>query len=771
MFFDDSKDYLTHYHEHYKHKVIEYKCCKNFFTNLKTFSKHLSNSHFLHNDRNDNSIEFNQVSLPIINSNEDNHLLNAISNNENFKRELIKILLKFLCDKSSSRKSTVRIADTMMNFFHQFLRTLFNSYPFEQNSTFLTSTHFQFFNFLDLNSSHLSEYQVTKHLKEMNILIEFDEIQTSELNNLPNSSVETKISLIEFYDFLSRLFSNELFLEKFVNFYDSLQTSTEFTNVLQSDFWKEKISKLNLSSDCICVPLIIYFDGFETLNPIGFHTRAYAIDACYLKLAILPPELASKLDFIWPLQFSFSTDVNTVGNEQTYSRLIEKLNELFSGAIFIKHSIYKEVKFLVAFIAGDNLGLHKLHEFVCNFSTANKFCRFCTLDRNQIKVEIVEVKDSLRNIQNYHEDLQKKNFRLTGLHNESVFCQLLHYHPMENLYVDPAHDILEGIARYVMPRIISNFISRKLFTLDFLNNAIRNFNYPFNAKIMDTITKENLASLKIKSSACEMLSLILNFNLIFGSLIPENDEVWELYLYLRKILLFTLKHVLDDELKYTFQQIITSFLKLYQKLFGELKYKFHLLTHYPRIVQKFGPISSLSTLRFESKHKIFKDSINVSANRKNILKSLAKQSQYIYADFLLNFNFTDSFFEYKEHEEVSKESLKEEGFLIDTEDKIYATKKFIYLGREYKEDIAISCFLDDELFLAKINKIYTSNKKFYLKCEKLTELYTNYHYDCYQFEEQFEKEIIWLNFDDVKDFSLSKIYIINTETFINISPK
>ena len=56
---------------------------------------------------------------------------------------------------------------------------------------------------------------------------------------------------------------------------------------------------------------------------------------------------------------------------------------------------------------GDNLGLYELFGFAAGFS-ANYFCRFCSIHKDNINDMLVEEKCLLRDKENYKRDLEKK---------------------------------------------------------------------------------------------------------------------------------------------------------------------------------------------------------------------------------------------------------------------------------------------------------------------------------------------------------------------------
>lgn len=66
--------------------------------------------------------------------------------------------------------------------------------------------------------------------------------------------------------------------------------------------------------------------------------------------------------------------------------------------------------------------------------------------------------------------------------------------------------------------------------------------------------------------------------------------------------------------------------------------KHEFLRHYPWLINQFGPLKHLWTLRFESKHQFFKNFVKHLKNFKNILQTLAIKHQYKQAALSANGN-------------------------------------------------------------------------------------------------------------------------------------
>lgn len=76
--------------------------------------------------------------------------------------------------------------------------------------------------------------------------------------------------------------------------------------------------------------------------------------------------------------------------------------------------------------------------------------------------------------------------------------------------------------------------------------------------------------------------------------------------------------IISDEIIDFFSSTVSQYLELYLKLFEtKLKLKHHNLLHYGQLMHKFGPLKYTSSIRFEGKHKTFKNNSKVVTSRQN----------------------------------------------------------------------------------------------------------------------------------------------------------
>ena len=113
---------------------------------------------------------------------------------------------------------------------------------------------------------------------------------------------------------------------------------------------------------------------------------------------------------------------------------------------------------------------------------------------------------------------------------------------------------------------------------------------------------------------------------------PE-DDVWQLTLQLKDIVdMICAQRISFSQVAYL-DIIIQEYLDSRKYLFpeGSLKPKHHFLRHYPLLILKFGPLITVWTMRFQSKHSYFKRCARHMKKFKNICLTLSERHQMFQA--------------------------------------------------------------------------------------------------------------------------------------------
>lgn len=289
----------------------------------------------------------------------------------------------------------------------------------------------------------------------------------------------------------------------------------------------------------------------------------------------------------------------------------------------------RHVYFTVTLLLGDNLGVHTLLGLTESFSS-NNFCRFCYTKKDVTHSQHVE--SLVRTKEQYDQDVE---LGINGVKHYCMWNELSNFHIITNMSVDIMHDIYEGVARYELGYVLNFYVFvNKFFTLDILNARIKYFNFIGNKP--PSLSKASLLNKYIILSASEMKNLLINLPLIIGDLVPQNDNLWNMYTLLLKIVdIVECKSILP-EYSILLKTLISEHHKLYVELIGALKPKHHFLIHYPAVMKCIGPLTKSSSIRFEGRHQDLKNAANATTTRKNILYTLAMKCQLAFCNRILS---------------------------------------------------------------------------------------------------------------------------------------
>lgn len=121
---------------------------------------------------------------------------------------------------------------------------------------------------------------------------------------------------------LSYLFEKPDFYNLIMSYSNELNNETDAVyNILQAELWKSNDSS-RLGQ--IVLPLLVYFDGFDTGNVFGSHCGSNSIGGLYYTLGCIPPQYRSQLNFIFIGQLIYDQDRKIFSNDATFGRIIEE---------------------------------------------------------------------------------------------------------------------------------------------------------------------------------------------------------------------------------------------------------------------------------------------------------------------------------------------------------------------------------------------------------------------------------------------------------------
>lgn len=119
---------------------------------------------------------------------------------------------------------------------------------------------------------------------------------------------------------------------------ESSCTDGNFSNLFHGSLWKNL--KCNYK-DKIVIPLLLYYDDFETGNPLSPSAGIHKVGAMYYSIAAMPPMYSSTLHNIHLVQLIYNSDRTRFGNDKCFNNVIEELKFLGEKIIvYISQSLH-----------------------------------------------------------------------------------------------------------------------------------------------------------------------------------------------------------------------------------------------------------------------------------------------------------------------------------------------------------------------------------------------------------------------------------------------
>lgn len=382
----------------------------------------------------------------------------------------------------------------------------------------------------------------------------------------------------------------------------------------------------------ICVQL--YSDEFEVCNPLGSKRGKHKLTAVYFSVLNFPQKLRSRLSGIHLTLLVKDKFVGSYGLQRIFAPLLRDISELEKTGIAVNGEVLTGT---VLAVTGDNLSSHRLGGFKCSFSHG-RICRFCMALRHEVSYKHLE-QDFVQRTpagHKHHINMLRSGAPTSSIYGVREPCALTFcgFEPTEHLPPDVMHDMLEGVIPFVMSNVISRLISEHFFTLGALNMRILKFDYaPSDVKNKPEEISNDYVKGKsnIRGSASQILCFFRHFAMYVGEDVPLENEIWGVYLLLRKIVDIVMSRRIPVDYVPYLQRLIHFLCLDIQAHFSSVSVpcKLHYLTHYPSYILKYGPLVNLWAMRFESKHQYFKDVARKVRNFKNIAHTLAVRHQYL----------------------------------------------------------------------------------------------------------------------------------------------
>lgn len=601
-----------------------------------------------------------------------------------------------------------------------------------------------------------TEHLITKKLMEENLmeyLIEEVVASSGELTHtrgkLNFSQIDTKIAYMPMKFVFQKILERQDSLLKIISSMSSSSKSASSINMFNGKLWQKKIE---MYPNRLLIPYVLYCDDLEINNPLGSHSSNLVCNF-YASFPGLPDD--TKLQNVYFIAAINSNDLKFIGKPRCLKPIVDQMVSLELEGISIKLSngeIYHP-HLIPILILGDNLGLNSLLGFSKSFNST--FCRLCIMSKKDSQNTVSEQPNLRRTYENYETQILQKNPSETGIVEKCVFHKIPSFHVADNLSVDAMHDVMEGICHYDICNALLYFIEeKKYFTLQTLNKRKKQFDYGELeiGNICQDISLNHIKKKHLRMSASEMLTFILYFPIMVGDLVPTDDRVWEFILILIEIIDTILLFELSAFDINAFKMNVEKHNQMYLNIFNDtLKPKFHILTHYPEVMESCGPVRKFWSFHFEAKHRSFKLYMHSVTSRRNVSVTIAKKYQFYFAHLLLE-SSTYSNEKYicleKDRSDSSSINIASQILEISVHDlRVY--DKLIYNNLLFKNGFYV-CIRSSDYTFYKISNIIICENNIYLCVQKIHSITYLKHYTAFE-----------INPDDVSDFEVLDIDTIN----------
>lgn len=750
-----------------------YSKCTRIFSSLCSLKKHILTFH-------DDSI-FHQLDVPVterdtfqpklntqpFSSNISRHIddVNREPNENSPKnvRNMIELqILKFTSRLYNNNTINRSIVQELLTNTSELVSGIFSNLLAKLNSSSIScSNDIDYKELISILSSDLflstnSEYKRFLLMEKHDVLIKPKSFYIGNIFDNKSSSATSSIlnikkcegQIIPLRIVLQKLLLIPNVLEHMLEYIRTEEANSDhISSLFNSSLWRSIKTKFKGK---VILPLYMYYDDFETGNPLGTQAGVHKLGGIYISFAALEQKYASRLEniFLWGL--IYSSDKAFFSNAEIFRPFIDELKFLESKGITING---QKIYFVVPLLLGDNLGISSIIGMTESFSS-NYFCRACFSHKSATKNMAVEDLNTLRDKYNYDMHLQEKTH---GVKDYCVWNDLSYFHNTENIHFDLMHDLYEGVCRYDFGKILKDLIfEKKYFTINILNNRIKYFNHAdvdIGNKV-PPIPLNHVENELIIMSSAEMHALVTYFPLMIGDLVDTMDETWHFFKLLFNIVHIVSKNRINKSELIYLQCLVNEHHQLYISLFrGHLTPKFHFLTHYSRVINNVGPLSKLSSIRYEAFHKISKSNCNVVSSRVNLPYTLALKHQLkLSYRLLINRGFVDNV-EISTYN-ISPLSMLEiqlyERIIANIED--YFFVKWIKVnGITYKKGLVFQIrrdFFGEPLFALIENIIHNEKQQTYLIYKKIVCYGIDKHYEAYQVE-HILPQILAIDLNDV----------------------
>lgn len=465
------------------------------------------------------------------------------------------------------------------------------------------------------------------------------------------------------------------------------------------------------------VKIQLFYDDFETVNPLGSKAGAHKLGAIYFTIENLPLIFNTCLQHIHLVALFYVSDLKTysiLGDSITLNDvlkpIVNDIQTLETEGIQIEN-LDEKIFGTITSLSHDNLAANTLHGMIESFQ-GHFYCRMCLTCKTDIQNIYSDRNVIYRTSELYeeHSQLTSADHNTYGIKHRSILNDLNYFKLCDSMSVDIMHDILEGAVPYEL-KLFFNYLIRdvKVISLNSLNERLHLYDFG----TLNMCNKPSPLNLDkpghlIGQKASQSWCLIRYLPLIIDDLIThECKPIFNVILLLLQIMSITFASRISSEMVDELENLIEMHHRVFKSTFNSnIIPKQHFMIHYPSVIRRMGPLINLWCMRYESKHNVLKRMATKLHNYKNLTKTLSQRHQQLTATSgdLLTINIQYSPSKSYELENYLYADLIIEGIAnFDLDTKI-TTYKWIKCGHEYGHKMLL-CVGKNSFSLPQFNEI------------------------------------------------------------------
>ena len=384
----------------------------------------------------------------------------------------------------------------------------------------------------------------------------------------------------------------------------------------------------------------------------------------FFSLGEIAKQQRSKIDRIQLVAVFKEKLIKKVGFKKIYEQLVKDLKLLELG-VTVHYPVQQIVKCGVLMHPADNLEAHGVGGF-----SSKDICRWCHCQHSDLLENIhdygltpharwtVEEYDKAAvaakkkkkdqeskeldhsstssEEQPSEESEDEDETELFGVTHTCPLNSLQSFHATTGFPPDILHDHFEGVLSQDLLGIIRILILKKWFSLEDYNKKLMSLKLKsYEANNKPQCLPTNKKTKKLIGKACSIWVHIRNFPFVIRDFVRDlDDSVLMLGLRLHSITeRLTASEFRSYEVAILEDQIVEYLderMKIYEDypdMIGTPKPKTHFLYHYPAAIRQYGPPMSYWTARYESRHRIAKNTAESAKNFKNISFTVSNRQQ------------------------------------------------------------------------------------------------------------------------------------------------